>query len=242
MKNHIKIITLIFGLLICVSTHAQEEFAYAAYLSSSMTLWEKAVSNFQSKYDNSKDNESLFRLAVAQYGLLSATMKDKDEKVFDRHVDEAMENLETCENKGFKVAESQAILSAIYGLKIAYTPWKGMFWGPKSSNLIESAMKSDPKSALVQKLYGNNKLFTPSNWGGDVKQAIASYEKAIQLYQEDNDTASNWMYIDTFAWLGQAYEKESKIKEAITTYEEGLEVEKDFHWIKSALLPAAKSK
>ena len=69
--------------------------------------------------------------------------------------------------------------------------------------------------------------------------AIDSYKKSIDLYQKQNQDDINWMYLDTYAWLGQAYEKKDQNDLAVNTYKKSLEVEKDFNWVKEALLPAA---
>ena len=79
-------------------------------------------------------------------------------------------------------------------------------------------------------------------WGGDLDEAIAAYEKAIQLY-ESNPAALqfNWMYLDTMAFLGQALAKKGQSEKAIAIYEKALKAEPEFGWVKFVLLPKAKS-
>jgi tetratricopeptide (TPR) repeat protein len=94
----------------------------------------------------------------------------------------------------------------------------------------------------VWKIYGSSKLYTPTTFGGDPNEAIEYFTKSIDLYEQQNDTISNWLYLDTHAFLGMAYEKVGKTKEAITTYEKALVIEPNYKWVASNLLPSAKKK
>ncbi len=215
---------------------------YDAYLSGLKLLWEKGVAQEQRKFDSHPTDHNRFDLAYAQFGLLSYTLKNKDEELFDDYVDETIEHLEHLVENDFQVAESKALLSSIYGLKIGYSSWKGMFLGPRSARLIEEATKTDRNSAIVWKLNGRSKQFTPKSFGGDNEAAIRSYEKAIKLWETQSLIEDNWFYLDTYAWLGLAYEKKGDVEKAINCYEKALELEPDFNWVKNSLLPKARSK
>ena len=118
-----------------------------------------------------------------------------------------------------------------------------MFLGPKSSSLMEKAMKMNSLSPLIWKLYGNAKYHTPDAYGGSVDEAVKAYEKAIDLYEADPaKKQNNWLYLDTMAFLGQAYTRKQQSLKAVAIYEKAIEVEPSFSWIKYSLLPAAKKK
>jgi tetratricopeptide (TPR) repeat protein len=217
---------------------------YKAYLTATtadaMHAWETVVANAQSDLKQDPASEyRRFNLALAQYGLLNGTMRAKDESLFNRHVDATIDNLEAI--KGDHNFEAQALLAGVYGLQMAYSPSKGMFLGPKTSSLLDKARKGDPKSALIWKLYANSKLHTPEAYGGDVGEAIESYEKAIALYEGNTiNTKDNWLYLDALAFLGQAYVRKGETSKAIAVYEKALTVEPNFGWVKYNLLPAAQ--
>lgn len=238
MKNLSK---FFLGLVVLILTSSFQQSiqnsTYAAYLSGSMQLWERSIAQARQHYESNQSNESKFDLAMTMYGGMSATMKDKDEDFFDKYVDDAMDYLDDLIDQDFRVADCKAIQSGIYGFKIAYSPWKGMFLGPKSNSTIESALEKDPNSPIVQKLYGNSKLFTPETWGGDKETAVQAYEKAILLYKEQVNSENDWMFLDTYAWLGQAYQSIDKKDKAKETYLASLEMEKDFNWVNYVLLP-----
>jgi tetratricopeptide (TPR) repeat protein len=223
------------------------EKAYQAYLGAQdpqvvKELWKKVVSDEQTKMkSNPTDVKQQYALALSQFGLLSATMRDKDETLFEEYADKTEENLEAVIDADKKWSEPRALLSALYGLKMGYSPIKGMYLGPKSSNLIEKALKDSPTSPLVWKIYANSKFFTPETFGGDVKEAIRAYEKSIALYElTPSSIKNNWMYLDALAFLGQAYMKDGQSSKAVTVYEKALKTEPNFTWVKAALLPNAK--
>lgn len=238
MKNLSK---LFLGLVLMITASSFQQpiqnSTYAAYLSGSMQLWERSIAQAQQQFESSKSNEARFNLAMTMYGGMSATMKDQDEDFFDKYVDEAMDHLDELIDQDHRVADCKAIKSGVYGFKIAYSPWKGMFLGPKSNSTIEDAMEENPNSPIVQKLYGNSKLFTPETWGGDKEEAVKAYEKAVLLYKNQEGSQSDWMFLDTYAWLGQAYQAIDKKDKAKETYLASLEMEKDFNWVNYVLLP-----
>ena len=223
-----------------------DEITYRAYVSNqdvneAKEAWKKAVKVRENEHvKNPKDIAVRYKLALAQFGLLHMTMQDKDEALFEAYVDETEKNLESLCTENKQWAEPHALLSAVYGLTMAYSPWKGMYLGSKSENLMEEARMSNPDSPLVWKLYANSKYFTPEIWGGDLKEAIKAYQKSIQLYESDSSKIKfNWYYLDTFAFLGQAYTKNKEYAKTVSLYEKALAIEPEFHWVKHVLLPKA---
>ncbi len=86
-----------------------------------------------SKVESDASVENRYQLLEAQYILLSGTMASQNEDLFDDYVDDTVKNAEKILKADSKHVKTNALLSAIYGLKIAYSPMKGMFLGGKSS-------------------------------------------------------------------------------------------------------------
>ena len=246
--------TIIASLFLLCWAHYQQtqypecdEVMYKAYLGHqdvqvSKEQWKKIVAGRKTKLQSDpKNKDHLYDLSLAQFGLLTSTMRDQDENLFDDHVDETEKNLQTLIDENKNWGEPRALLAALYGLKINYSPVKGMYYGPKSGSLIEEAKKDTPSSPLVWKLYANYKFFTPETFGGDLKEAIKAYEKSIQLYESDPERIkNNWFYLDTMAFLGQAYLKDGQTARAIETYEKALKTEPGYSFVKFNLLPKAR--
>ena len=219
-----------------------KEVEYAAYLNASKTLWKQAIDRRQKAYDSDQNPNKLYDLTLAQYGLLNATIIDQDKKLFEEYVDLTVESLEKLIKSDKQWAEPKAVLSSVYGLKMGFSPWKGVFLGSKSGSLIEQALKLNDNSPLVWKIEASSKLFTPSMFGGDEEAAVEAFRKAVSLFEAAPDhLANNWLYLDALAWLGQACEKTGKQEEAIATYEKAVAAEPEFKWVKYKLLPAAKA-
>lgn len=249
ITNTKKILCTIITCLVFVCAYAQDktdEALYNAYVAgdNKPDAWKNAVATRKAEYEKKPTDKSAgFKLAQAQYALLSSTMRTKDEDLFDSYYDDTVELLEKLIDQDKKWGEPSALLSAVYGLKMGYSPMQGMFLGSKSASLVEKAKKLDPSSPLAFKVFANSKYFTPEMWGGDLKEAISAYEKCIQLYESKPENLKyNWFYLDALAFMGQAYQKNGDTGKAIAAYEKALKAESGFAWVKNSLLPKAKGK
>lgn len=237
--------TFIIQAMLLQAQSPSAELEYKAYLSNenSLATWKQAVNVNQVAFDKDPKNDSLrYNLALAQFGLMNATLRTKDEDTFDEYYDKALKHIETLIDKNKKWSEPPALLSALYGIKMGYSPMQGMFLGSKSNSLVSKAKQLNPNSPFAWKVYANSKYFTPETFGGDLDEAITAYKKSIQLYEATpTQLKNNWFYLDALAFLGQAYVKKNNKEEAIATYEKALKAEPNFGWVKNALLPKAKA-
>lgn len=241
-KNLLFIICLVQAAVM----HAQQsiqDIQYKAYLSEeSLTLWKQAITASQAALNQRPGNDSLlFNLVLAQYGLMNATMRTQDEDTFDKYYSKAVESVDELMGRNKKWGELAALQSAIYDLKMGYSPMHGVVLGSKSSALIEKATRLSPLSPFVWKVYAASKFFKPEMFGGNIDEAIDAYKKSIQLYETKGPIRTNWLYLDTLAFLGQAYIKKGNKADALALLEKALKVEPNFNWVKNVLLPKAKS-
>lgn len=226
----INIATIIVGIVSVISNaQTKNEMAYGAYLNTSKTMWTNAV-----KLADKNHGANSFEKAMALYGLLNNTMSSQDEETFDAYKEQTIELLENVIESNEKWGEPRAVLSAVYGLEIAYSPMKGMYLGMRSSSLIAEAMELQSESPLVQKLYGGSKLYTPVMFGGDPEMAVKSFRKSIAFYEE-TDTQNNWLYLDAMMGLSMALRKIGDSKEAIEILEKAVDIEPDYHWARKTL-------
>lgn len=240
---------LCIAITFTAAAQASDAATYNAYLGSAdvaitNSLWDKVVADKQAAYDkNTSDPTLRWNLALAQYGLLSATMRTRDEDRFDEYYEKTEEHLKALGKNDKMKAEAKALLSGLYGLKLGYSSMMGMVLGPKSSGLIEDALELDPKSALVWRIEANSKMYTPEMFGGDKEEAIKAFEKSIGLFEQQPATLkNNWLYLDAHVFLGQAYTSEGQTAKAIAIYEKALKLEPNLYWVKNTLLPNAKQK
>ena len=231
MKTLMLTALLLWGNFWVVGAQAQSltELQYAAYLKTGKSLWERSIDQARGLHGGES-----FEAAMAAYGMLNNTMATRDEATFDEHVESVVDQLKVIIEVQPQWGEPQAVLSTVYGLKMAYSPMKGIIYGSKSGSLIESAMELQPESPLVQKLYGSYKFYTPSMFGGDASSAIEALNKAAQLFEQSQQTDS-WLYLDTLVHLAQAYNKNKQKDEAIVVLQKALDHEPDFDWAKAIL-------
>ncbi|MEP0984734.1 tetratricopeptide repeat protein [Ekhidna sp.] len=233
MKKSISILTLMIAMLSW--GQSVKETQYAAYLKASKTLWEKSIEEAKKKH-----GEKSFETAMAMYGLLNNTMATQDEETFDDFKDQTIDLLKDLIEENPKWGEPRAVLSSTYGLVMAYSPMKGMFLGMKSSSLMEEAVRLQPESALVQKLHGGSKLYTPEMFGGDPKIALEAFSRAIEIYEKQG-AKENWLYLDTMMGLSMAYRKTDQNEKAKQTLEKAVTIEPQYYWAKSVLDKINKS-
>ncbi len=208
----------------------QREAEYAAYMKSSVVLWKRCVSQADKQYGSQS-----FEKAMAMYGLLNTTMASRDKETFNDNVDQTIDLFKTIIEEKPSWGEPKAALSAIYGLVIAYSPMKGMLYGSKSSSLADQALNEQSESPFVHKVFGGSKLYTPAMFGGDADEAVSALEKAVAIYEQNQDTQGNWLYMESLVNLSMAYQKVDKIDKAKDTLKKSLELEPEYGWAMSIL-------
>ncbi len=244
MKKLIVSISLaVISTLISAATMSQpvNDLMYQAYITQKKELWKKSVELATVEFKQKPtDVHAHLKLGVAHYGLLLSTMSTEDKDLFDEYVSATKDRLKEIIELPSTAAEGKGLLSAVLGLQMAYSPMKGMLLGGKSSNLAADAKELAPTSPLAWRFYGINKFYTPSSFGGDIKEAIVALEKSIALF-ESTSISKNWLYLDTLALLGQAYTKAGEKAKAIATFEKAIAAEPGFTYAKSLLTKAKNS-
>lgn len=240
---------LCFVFSMSATAQVNDPATYAAWLggpdaATTNNMWDKVVAEKQEAFNKDKtDNTLRWNLVLAQYGLMGNTLRSHDEKRFDKYYETAEEHLKVLSKDEKLKGDAKALLSGLYGLKLNYSSMMGMVLGPKSSGLIEDAMKLDPQSPLVWRIQANSKMYTPAMFGGDMGEAIQAFEKSIELFEKHPEMlTNNWFYVDTHIFLGQAYSSEGQSSKAVAIYEKALKLEPNLLWVKSDLLPKAKQK
>jgi len=225
------IVLVVMSSVMGLNAQSIDSLMYRAYLLGSDHLWETAL--------NSSKNKEPLQKAIAYYGILNNTMASSDEETFDHYVDQALNFMESMEEEGTNKAEALAFRSAIYGFIMGYSPWKGMYYGPKSSGAMEDALDASANSAIVNMISGTSLYYTPDTFGGDKRKAIEAFEKAVMLYEQQG--YKGWLYLNTLGHLGNAYKAVGQKQEAIATFEKALDIEPDFRWVSKQLLPSARN-
>jgi len=172
---------------------------YTAYISNSRPAWKISLAQLE----NSKTESLQLMLAKGYYGAAGTAMGNQDEDLAEAMLKKAEKVAKKILAKNKKFPEANALLSAIYGLKIALSPMKGMFLGGKSSSAAKKGINLAPDNGFTNFIMGNYLYYTPSMFGGDVQESLTYLEKAKSIYEKADQT-QNWEYMNVLALLGQA--------------------------------------
>jgi tetratricopeptide (TPR) repeat protein len=138
------------------------------------------------------------------------------------------------------IPETAALLARSLGALIAADPARGMELGMRTRELMGAALDEGPANPRVWLLSGISAMFTPPEYGGGIGPAEERMRRAIELFAKDRPVAPlpAWGHAEAYAWLGQMLQQQDNIAQARTAYNKALELEKDFSWVKTVLLPA----
>ncbi len=240
MKVLIKAIIIVFPLfLLTTNSYAQDEFKtkieqqfFNAYIKNSIPAWKISLSQLE----NSQDESLQLLLAKSYYGAAGTGMGNQDEDFTSEMLDKAAILTKSILAKDKDSPEANALLSSVYGMKIGLSPMKGMFLGSKSASAAAKGIKLAPDNPFTNYVKGTYLYYTPSMFGGDVKESLTFFEKSKSCYEKVAKTKS-WEYLSLLASLGQAYHKEGLYEKAKSTFETALKVAPDFNYVKKGLLP-----
>ena len=140
-------------------------------------------------------------------------------------------------------AESHALLASVYGMQID-SAWKGMTLGRRASRASARALELAPANPRVLLQDGVGKLHTPGMFGGGADRAEAMLLRALAAFRTEPPDRPwpRWGRIDTYAWLGQISAERGDLAAARRYYEQALDVEPGFAWVRYALLPALEER
>jgi tetratricopeptide (TPR) repeat protein len=139
-----------------------------------------------------------------------------------------------------KSAEALALLSSVYGAKIAKSSIRGIVLGPRSSGAIADAAKLEPDNPRVLLSQGVGKFNTPAMFGGSDTEAEALIRRALTAFQSEPAAKPwpGWGRFDAHAWLGQIFAKRGDKAAARAEYERALGIAPNSGWVRYVLLPA----
>lgn len=155
-------------------------------------------------------------------------------------LDEALELLHADVADNEANAESHALMASVYGLQISLSRLRAAFLGTRAARASARALELAPSNPRVLLLDGIGKLNTPRAFGGGDDVAEAQLLRAVAAFRTEPPGRPwpRWGRIDAYAWLGQIAAQRGDPDAARRYYLEALQIEPEFAWIRSVLLPA----
>lgn len=163
---------------------------YESYRSGNMAPWPKLIEEMEQA--NSADLSWQTEIVKAMYGLVGYQIGLRDKDIAKSYINKADNYFEKLLAKYPNNAQLHSLAGAFYGYKIALSPYKAPFLGPKSMDHIDKAIQFDPAEpgGYIEK--GNSLQYRPAIFGGDKAEALKCYRKALSLFEARNDNNCNW--------------------------------------------------
>lgn len=236
-KNKFAGLIVLFFLPVLLAVAQPKDLAFyqcsffESYRAGNMTPWIGLIAEMEKTCSN--DLAFHIEMVKAMYGLVGYQIGANNKDLARAYVKKADVYLDKLLDEHPENAKLHSLAGAFYGYKIGLAVYKAPFLGPKSMYHTEKALKLDPGEPMGYIEKGNSLLYRPAAFGGDKKEALQFYTKALQLMDGRNSSQCDWQKMLLRAFILKAlYETNQTAKaEAFSR-----EMQKDYgsmSWIKS---------
>lgn len=179
-----------------------------------------------------------YLLAYANWRLLG-THPPPDGNERDALADEAESMLAANLAGNEADVEAQALLGAVYGMKIGSSTWRGMTLGRRAGRALDAARAIDERNPRFLLLRGLDIYHRPAMFGGGLERAERWFRAAVGFFaaQPSDPPWPNWGRLDAHAWLGRTLARLGDVDAAREQYAKVLEAEPDHAFVRDFLLP-----
>lgn len=163
---------------------------------------------------------------------------DKDRAV--AYLDTAVSRLEEAISRDKTFAEAYALLSSCYGLKISFSPIKGIYLGPRSNAALQKAKELAPMNPRVALVSAISTYNTPDLFGGIKTKGLEELKRGVELFDQWTTVDSlqpDWGKDEVWVWIGIAHMDRTETIQAKRAFDKALEINPDNGWVKHVLLP-----
>jgi tetratricopeptide (TPR) repeat protein len=176
---------------------------------------------------NTNDAGIYLELAKVQEYFLDVYEMRKNKKAAGEALDKAINAAQRSIQLNDKSADAHSMLADLYGRKISLgnAMFAGPKFGPKVKEENAKAMALDDKNPRVWASLGRQYLMTPKMFGGDVAEAIESFQKSLAF-----DTSQD----ETWVWLAKAFQKQGDRAKAHDAVQHAVALNPDSPWVKNA--------
>ncbi len=181
-----------------------------------------------------------YYIGLADYRLVSYYFSKQNKDQARAFIDDGIDQLQQCVAEQSNFAEARSLLSALYGNKIAVSPFSAMTLGPKSGEEMGKALELEPKNPRTQLIAGWSAYFTPKMFGGGKDKAKIYFEQAIAYFDSfkvSDPLMPDWGRDEAYVWLGIAQMEDQAFEAAKANFDQALAINPENGWVKYALLP-----
>ncbi len=214
-----------------------QEMIYYAFTRDRMETWIRAINILEKEYRRTGNIDVLYELTLARYGYIGYSLGTSDRTAAREHIRLAEEHIDKLTASSRYASSAYALQAALYAYRISMAPWRAVFWGQRSMNLIDRAIETDPRNPQAWLEHGNAMFYAPATFGGSKEKALESYNRAISIFESEMKEHHRWLYLNTLVALAKSYQETGNKTMARITYRKALEFEPEFTWVRDTLLP-----
>jgi tetratricopeptide (TPR) repeat protein len=187
---------------------------------------QKMVAEYSAAAAKAPNNaDAQYRVALAASYLAEVSIEQHDRKQGRQAAEQGIKAAEKAISLKPEVAEYYRVLATLCGQAVTDV-LSGLSYGPRARDAVDRAVEKAPKSSSVYVARGVGSYYLPSQLGGGAKQAIADFQKAIEL------DARN---AEAYLWLALSLRKENRNAEARQAFAKSLELNPNRIWAKEQL-------
>ncbi|MYI84667.1 MAG: tetratricopeptide repeat protein [Rhodothermaceae bacterium] len=157
------------------------------------------------------------------------------------HINYSIENYEASVEIDETFAEGWALLSTSYAHKISVSPLRAVGLARKYNWAMSIALELEPDNPRIVLLKGIMDYNIPRIAGGNKERGIEGLERAIDIFSEEraeDPLMPSWGHAHAHMRLGIAYMDQRELEKARSSFEQALEINPDFGWVKDELIPS----
>ncbi len=237
--NRVKTFILTAFLLVSGIIHAQGTFqkdTYQAFLKNDEVKWGNVTSKFEKSANLGKTSD-LLQLIHYYYCYVSVLI----DKKLDKKADENIRKAEVYIDKVLKSEPDNALGLNYKGIFMSYqvslNKMKAATMGKQIMSNINRAFSLDPNNVQILFDKGNSLYYPPKVLGGDKKEALRYFNKAISIIEKQKNTRENWMYLQLLFLEAHCNELLGNTDSARKGYEKALKAEPDFRLVRDKYYP-----
>src|ERR1035441_6689400 len=187
---------------------------------------EKMVNDYSTAAAKAPNNaDAQYRVALAASYLAEVSIEQHDRKQGRQAAEQGIKAAEKAISLKPEVAEYYRVLATLCGQAVTDV-LSGLSYGPRARDAVDKAVEKAPKSSSVYVARGVGSYYLPAQLGGGSKQAIADFQKAIELDPKN---------AEAYLWLGLSLRKENRNVEARQAFAKSLELNPNRIWAKEQL-------
>ncbi|MCQ2960469.1 MAG: hypothetical protein MJ198_09845 [Bacteroidales bacterium] len=229
---------LIIGLLSCFCVYGQQKSIDCrlteSFINQDMKTWNVFVDEISTEFEKNHSEDLQFKRMVVRHLYLAYLLfNDPESKQIDIQLEGLNSDIEDLK-KSVKYGKiSLAFRSPYLAYAALNNPVTAVYRLPMSFSAAKSAVSEAPDSPYSWSELGNLQYCYALFVGGKYDDAIASFKKAISLFESiSKDDNCNWYYINTLLFLAKSYEDAKQYEKAVQVYDKILGIRSDYEAVK----------